>query len=823
MSDKLPLAPSEKTLEQQQSRRRFMQNSAGVLLTSFGAGAAPSLLSPAASANVAARDCLAHSPSRDELLARYQRAEVLKQGFSNRRLVLNATLFPHWIGDTHQFWYKRETKTGKDYRLVNVDTGDSRAAFDHRQMASELAKAFGQPVDAKDLPVTDVDIDSTLSAVRFDAFDKRWIFDVTSGHCRALNHYAEEMCISPDGKRAVFVRDHNLWLRDLASGDEKPLTRDGEKFRVYSGTPTIYGRQEASSLEAIWSPDSKSVFTLLIDTRNLKVGPPLVQHVPKDGSLRPRMLRPDRRVAFPQDDDFEGYEFVAINVDTGRIQIADYPKIPMFYPPYVGFFSAQRGWWDDDNRHTWFLAQQRGGLTARVLKFDTWTGRVETVIEERGKTPLVLAPNSHLKPVARALPGNRELIWYSDRSGWSHLYLYDLKTGKLENAITRGEWNVRSILHYDSKRRELFIQTAGRVAGRNPYYCDICRVNIDTGELTEIIASDHDYVVCNQRTRISAGDEKALGVSVDGEYIVATRSRVDQLPVTMLLNRAGKQMLQVEHADGSGLPANWRWPEPVMLKGADGETDIYGVIYRPSDFTPDKSWPVVDCTFYNLIPVGSFTNNSAGNWGYLTPAMIAELGFIAVTFFNRGNDNLRDKKFKNFADPVLPLNPLHWVQHNLADSVAGIQQLAQRYSCMDINRVGITDFGSVASALSGLLVHPDFYKVGVSSFAASDLDMIASMGHFDDDRLKLEDLAANLRGKLLLIHGMLDDVVPVASAFRIVEALQKANRDFDMLLLPNMGHGASDYAIRRQWDYLVEHLLDVEPPKNFKFAQKSDR
>ncbi len=815
------------------TRRHFLQNSAGTLLM---AGAGSQLLASSANAalpqpgNAASEStCSKARQMQEDMEARYRRAEVLAQGGSARTMVLNTTIYPNWIGDTDNFWYERETWVGKQYRLVNAKTGSNNSAFDHKKLALALAKASGEQVDVDDLPLTDVDINLSPRTISFTAYGKRWDYHEGNQSCREKKVYPKEWGVSPDGKKAVFVRDYNLWLRDLKSGKESPLTKDGEKFYVYAGTPTVYGRQEAPSLEAIWSPDSRRVFTFAIDTRNVKVGAPLVEHVPSDGSLRPRVLHPDRRVAFPADEHIEAYDFFAIEVESGEIQKADFRPSPVLYPPYAGFFTGIRGWWANDSRRAYFIDLERGGKVGRLLEFDTHTGKVKTLIEDRTDSVFTFIPVSHIKTMLVPMPETDELIWFSERSGWSHLYLYDLKTGKLKNPVTQGDWIVRGVLHLDSKRRELFIQTADRKAfsgskqkaGRNPYYSDICRVNIDTGELTEVLSSDHEYVVCDQRNRITWSKD-ATGVSPDANYIVTTRSRVDQVPVTLLLDRNGRELFTVETADISGLPKNWQWPEPVMLKAADGKTDIYAVVYRPSDFSPDKNYPVLDCTYAYSAPIGSFTNSPVGSGRYFSPAAYAELGFIVVSVNQRGHERLRDKKFNDYQDPVMPVHHLVPNKFYKEDCVAAIKQLAARHSWVDIDRVGAAEFGSIPHAVAGLFLHSDLYKVGVSINPIADYRIFASMGTDQDNRKPLEDFAENLRGKLLLIHGMLDNVMPAAMTFRLVEALQKANKTFDMLMLPTMGHSANGYATRRSWDHLVKYLLGVEPPKDFDLTTRID-
>ena len=759
----------------------------------------------------------------DTMLARYQRAQVLEQGACTNTMGLNTTLYPHWIADSDSFWYIRETQAGQAYRLVNATEGSNKAAFDHQRLATALNKASGEKVTADTLPLADLDIDLEKNTLHFSAFKQCWRYHQSKGICEPIQGYCpSEWIISPDGRKAVYTRDFNLWLKNLVTGDEKALTLDGERLYAYAGPTTAYGREEMPRVEAIWSPDSTRVFTHVVDTRKVKVGPPIVQHVPSDGSLRPKILRPDRRVAFPEDEHIELSYLLSINVMTGQLQRADCPPSPFLYPPYFGLASGHRGWWASDNQRAYFIHVDRGGKAGRLIEFDTDSGATRAVIEEQSDHAVSFIPITHLSTLLLPLPATDELIWYSQRSGYAHLYLYDLNRRQLKNPITSGDWVLRNVLRFDAQRRELLIQTAGRVKGRNPYYCDICRVNIDTGELIPLISTDHEYVVCDQRSRISQPDIKALGVAPSGNFVVTTRSRVNEVPVSLLLDRAGNERMVLEAADVSALPEGWRWPEPVCVKAADGETDIYGVIYRPSNFSPDKQYPVLDCSYSYLGSLGSFTNNHLGSWNYFSPAAYAELGFIVVTLVNRGNEGLRDKAFNDYQDPTMPLHPLLQARSHKGDCVTGIQQLAERYPYMDIDRVGVVEFGSVPMALTGLLLYPEFYKVGVTQNPQADWRLVGAFGTEAGDYPSFEDFAANLQGKLLLIAGMLEDVKPIAMTFRLVEALRRENKNFDMLLVPNLGHSSTGYEVRRSWDYVVEHLLGEIPPEGFQLTTGLD-
>ena len=765
------------------------------------------------------------NPSRD-LAARYRRAQKLDPMDGAEPLTFNTTLYPHWIGDSDCFWYKREDSTGHCYRLVDAKTGVNKSAFDHQMLAKVLSEKTGKTIDENKLPLADIHINLSPVRVSFNADEQHWLYHDSTSEFESIDVYPDDWLVSPDTKKALFIRDYNLWVIDLATKEEKALTDDGERFYAYAGRSAAGGADPASVIEAQWSPDSKRVFTQVIDSRSIAVKPALVQYVPSDGSLRPKQDSDNGRMGFPGEAHTETCRFLAINVENSRITFSDHEPSSTVYPNYFGEFTSFKAWWDTDNRHSYFIHQQ--GKTLHLVRFDTHTGKVQNWITEHLDTCVRLIPISHLGALIYPLPKQDELIWYSERSGWYHLYLYDLSNGRLKHAITTGDWLVRGVLHVDEKRRELLIQTAGRVAGRNPYYQDICRVNIDTGDLNEVISTDHDYVVLGQRSckdtsasgKIFQFDVSLKGVSPNGDYVVTTRSRVDQVPVSLLLDREGQELLTVETADVSKLPKNWQWPEPVKLTSADGSTDIWATVYRPSDFSPDRSYPVLDCAYCFSSSVGSFTNYPSADWNYLSRAAYAELGFIVVDIDNRGNNGLRSRAFKDYVDPAFPINPLPQHRCNSSDKVAGIKQLAKRYSYMDLERVGVVDIGSFPMALTGMLVHSNFYKVGVSHNAIAHSRMVGSCcfyGPVEEGAQwpELEDYAENLQGKLLLIAGMMDVFVPVANTLRIADALQKANKRFDMLLLPNLGHSVSTtgYVKQRAWDYFVEHLLGLEPPR----------
>ena len=768
----------------------------------------------------------------ETVLSRYQQAQALAQGVLTNQLVLNDAVFPHWIVGHDTFWYIRSTRQGRQYRLVDAKRATNLPAFDHQALAQALLKATGQNVDPENLPLQDIEIKLLPVEIHFSALDKHWIFkpdNLLSVH-KEKSTIPNGSLISPDRKKAVFTRNHNLWMVDLNSGKEHYLTQDGTEKFYYARAAAPWGWPTTPDLQAVWSPDSQSLLTYQLDRRHIK-SVPIVQHVPQDGSLHPQLT--EHCTTHTGDKEIETYHLIAINAETGEIQKANYHPLPL-YRQGPGFFTYEGfGWWANDSRRAFFVDISRGAQSVQLVELDTHTGETRVLFEETSSTFVKLSHEQVERPVFLPLLETEEVIWFSERSGWGHLYLYDLKTGKLKYPLTEGEWLVRNILHCDIQQRELLIQTAARDGNINPYYRDICRLNIDTKNLIPLATGNYEHVAFDQNemhvTAVSSlGLEQAdtCGVSSSGNYLVATRSRVNTLPVSLLINRDGREIMTLETADPVSLPEDWIWPEPIKLKSADGQTDLYGVIYRPPGFSPEYQYPVLDfsnahpgCSF---VPHAAFTSGAFFGDPYLIGAAYAALGFVVVAIETLGMPK-RQKAFQDASyGRIASVNHFH-------DRIAGLQQLAKNYSEIDLDRVGIVGYDGMTGPVYGLLEHPEFYKVGVAiAFQDSRFEIASTVEIFEGvssdqtNKPHAESLAASLQGELLLIHGMMDPTTPVTGTFRLIEALQQANKDFDLLLLPSGGHDISTYALRRSWDYVVRHLQGVEPPKNFKLATAWD-
>ena len=455
-------------------------------------------------------------------------------------------------------------------------------------------------------------------------------------------------------------------------------------------------------------------------------------------------------------------------------------------------------YWYENSNAMYFTQQTRGYKYGKLIEADAETGKSRVVISEYDD---MFFDRSVIE--AHPVHNGEEIIWHSERDGWHHLYLYDGKTGKLKNQITAGEWLVRSVVRVDEKKRQIFFMGAGREAGSDPYYTYLYKINFDGSGLQLLTpeTATHDVTL-----------------SPDGRCFIDTYSRVDLAPVTILRRASdGNNILDLEKADIDDLiDYGYKYPEAFKVKARDGKTDVYGVLYRPINFDPSKKYPIVEYTYSG--PHSFYSPKSF--WAYRSRLhSVAQLGFIVVQMDGMGTGKrsraFHEVSYRNLQDG------------GLEDHITGIRQLAEKYPYMDVNRVGIFGYSAGGyDAVNALLRYPDFYKVGMSASGNHDhrmdkadwnemwMDFPVGQHYIDNSNITRAHM---LKGKLLLALGDIDNNVPPFGAFRLVDALVKANKDFDLLILPNRYHdlGYSPYFVRRMWDYFVKHLHNVEPPKEF--------
>jgi dipeptidyl aminopeptidase/acylaminoacyl peptidase len=722
--------------------------------------------------------------------ADYERSAALPGLTRNK--VFKASVRPHWFGSGSRFWYRNDLAGGaREFIHVDAARGVREPAFDHARVAAALSTATGNTYTAMHLPLDALEFVEGQDAVRFAAAGKGWRLDrktgeLTEGPAPAAPAEAQRerpgqrrgqgrgaaRAESPDGRWRAFVRDHNVFLKDLQSGDDYPLSEGGSAEDYYS------------ERSLFWSPDSRK----LVAVQTKRGGDrrvTLVESSPRE-QLQPRVqtldyLKPGDPIPQPRPRLFD---------------IASRKEIPVPDDVFPRPWSVQEVRWEPDGRRFTFLYNERGHQALRILAVDAENGQVRAIVDERSETFIDYAH----KTFTRYLDATGEIIWMSERDGWNHLYLYDARTGAVKNPITRGEWVVREVDRVDEAARQIWFRAGGIYPGQDPYYVHYCRVNFDGTGLVRLTEGDGTH---------------SIEYSPDGRYYLDTWSRVDLPPVTELRrSEDGKLVCELERADWSALlAAGWKAPERFVARGRDGKTDIYGVIFRPTTFDPARKYPVLEDIYAG--PQGFFTPKEFRP--YHSGQGMAELGFIVVKLDGMGT-NWRSKAFhdvcwKNLGDAGFP------------DRVLWIKEAGRKYPYMDLERVGL--YGGSAggqSAMRALITHGDFYKAAVSVCGCHDnrMDKIwwneLWMGwpvgpHYEEQSNVTQ--AHRVQGKLLLIVGELDRNVDPASTLQVVDALIRANKDFEFLLIPGGGHGiGGPYGVRRQQDFFVRHLLAVEPRRN---------
>lgn len=753
--------------------------------------------------------------------------------------VKNSHVSPVWLPDRDVFWYRRQTADGWEFVAVDADRATRAAAFDHGRLASALSATLGKPIDAARLPFRSVTFLERGAAIEFTVDNKIVTCQLASASCKSTTKAPVDgsVILSPDRRQAAFVRDHNLWLRTVATGAERQLTHDGAELFAYGRHPDsdylfapahralgmqmpLYGLD--------WSPDSKWIVATRVDERKLpNYG--YLQYLSEDGR-RPRAV--DIHTSLSGEGERAVVSVSIIDSRDGTShQVADADKE----------LTTQRTlhWWDPSS--TRFLALERGNFSKEsVLVEVSVNGARREVLRETAKTFLLNRPLLEDEPAFRFLPGSNEAIWYSQRDGWGHLYLVDVASGKIKSQITKGDWSVQNIVRVDERQRRVYFTAVGREAGEDVYFRHLYSAGLDGRGLRLLTPgnADHRFPGAPDPVRASVpGREPAEPVpaliSPSGKFIVDSFSTLTTAPTTVLRREDGTIALELEKADVSELAASgWIQPESFIAKAADGKTDLYGYIIKPAGYDPARRYPVIDAIYGGPQIVTAPHNFIGGVGGATAEAQaLAQLGFVVINVDARGTP-LRSKAFHDYI-----YNNMQ--EFGLEDHVAVIEQLARRHPFMDLNRVGIFghSFGGFTS-LKGILGYPDFFKACVSSAGPYDLFQLGYIwdGFFEPPRFKsglshssgaddrptnwgaidLTRQVSRLKGDLMLAYADMDENARPFMQVKLVQALIAANKDFDLVYMPGRNHYFTDenYFVRRRWDFFVRHLMQVEPPKN---------
>jgi len=733
----------------------------------------------------------------------YRRAETFL-GYNTNPLVLHAPARPVWLADD-RFWYRVTTDRGTEFVLVDPVRGTRKAAFDQTKLAAALSSASGSNYAAFSLPFTQFNFEEADRAISFNVENRRWKCDTGGMKCISVNRMeVADSVPSPDGRRLAFIRDFNLWVRDLTSGKDTQLTKDGVKDFGYATDNAGWTRSNRPVL--LWSPDSKKIATFQHDSRG--VGEMYLVHTTVGHPTLEAWKYP-----LPGDDKIFQIERVVIDVDNARVirlRMAPDPHRSSLcdHVECDGSFADVE--WSADSNQLAFVSSSRDHKRATFRVADAAKGNVRDVIEEKVTTYFEGGKN---RPNWRFLPGSHEVIWFSERDNWGQLYLYDLQTGNLKGSITSGEGNVAQILRVDEKNRLVYFLAVGKEKGRDPYFGHLYRAGLDGKNLTLLTPEDATHDV---------------SMSPSGRFLADRYSKPDMTPTLVLRDSSGKLLETLERADASRLLAKgWKPVTPITVKARDGMTDLYGLLYKPTDFDPGKRYPIVNHIYPGPQSGSVGSRNFSAARG--DSQALAELGFIVVEIDGMGtpfrSKQFQDAYFGNMGDNTLP------------DQVAAMKELAQRYSWIDLDRAGIWGHsGGGYAAADAMFRYADFFKVGIAEAGNHDnrnyeddwgekwqgLLIRRSDGTTNYDNQANQLVARNLKGKLLLVHGTTDSNVPPDNTLLVVNELIKANKDFDLLLLPNRNHGFGNepYMIRRRWDYFVKNLLGVEPPKEYQLQPR---
>lgn len=755
-------------------------------------------------------------------IADYQRAEKFLAP-NTSQLVVDDILAQYWQPDD-RLVYRKSIEQGSDYVLVDPADKSKSSLFDRVRLEEALREFADNDLDSNDLSLSAIELSTSSDAVAFDYAGDRYLLNRETYQVRQLESAPPDESISPDGSKAAFIADYNLWIRDTATGELTQLTFDGEQHYGYATNNAGWIRDDGPVL--LWSPDSSKIATFRHDGRN--VG---------------EMYLYSTRIGHPELSAWKyplaGDEFIFM-IERVVIHLEAQPRVVhLIMPPdphrsttsdhiagLGGLFLDVE--WSKDSKNLAFISSSRDHKVAQLKLANPDTGEVRDVYSESTET---YYESGFSTANWRVLHDRDEFFWFSEQDNWGHLYLHDLNSGALKRQLTSGNWVVLEVQKVDSINKQVYFTGGNREAG-DPYFHYLYRVNFDGSNLVNLTPEYAHHVI---------------NWSDSYNYFTDSYSTPVQPARTVLRDSNGEIMVDLEEADISALvDSGWVAPIPFTVKARDQQTDLYGLMYRPVNFDASRSYPIL-----NYLYPGPQTG-SVGGRAFRTARgdkqALAELGFIVVEVDAMGtpgrSKSFHDIYYGNMGDNGLP------------DQVTAIRQLAQRHPWMDLERVGIWGHsGGGNASTAGILRYPDFYKVAVSGAGNHDnrnyeddwaekwqglletypetkletsletnplaqVNGVATQStNYDNQANQL--LVSKLQGKLLLAHGMMDTNVHPSSTLLMVEALIEAEKDFDLLVLPSAGHGFgnSRYFMKRRWDYFVEHLQNIAPPREFRFAE----
>jgi dipeptidyl-peptidase 4 len=758
-----------------------------------------------------------------------------------RPVLFTQSIAPRWIAETDSMWYSWKDRAGTRFMLVVPKTRTKRPLFDHVQFAADLSVLHRKPYEANSLPLTTLRFEEDGRSFTFMLDSVRYSYSLQSAELRSLGRPTREELareraqaggpggpnadfrnFSPDSTAFVFAREHNLFIVEVARGDTVQLTTDGERWYSFGARDTAQQQQRQQDDEdeqegeqrqarsrdprvranVTWSPDSRAFYVVRNDSRKVSE----LFLVNALAEPRPSLLT--YRYAMPGEENVAQSELFTYR--RGETQLKPVP---------VSKWKDQRLFnihWTTGSDRLRLVRRDRLQRNLELIEVELATDAIRTLLTESVENAFL-----EMQPV-RYLKAGGDFLWWSERTGWGHLYLH-AHDGQLKRQVTTGPWRVHTVVDVDTVRRAVFFRGVGREAGENPYYQHLYRLAVDNGGLILLDAGDANHTSV---------------VSPSKRFVVNNFSRVDMPGQAVLRDERGNIVMELESTDISLLQEiGWRPPEQFVVKAADGTTDIHGVMWKPFDFDETKRYPVVAHVYPGpqTETVTTTYSPSAVN------QRLAQLGFIVIQIGNRGGSPMRSNAYHSFG-----YNNLR--DYGLADKKAGIEQLAARHSWIDIDRIGIYGHsGGGFMTAAALLLPPynDFFKVGVSSAGnhdnnvynqnwseqhhglrevrtqrtasaaqqdgnGSDTELVEEEIRFEIKVPANHELAENLKGRLLLVHGDMDNNVHPAGTVRLANALIRANKRFDFFIMPGQAHGygpMQNYYNRMMFEYFAEHLL----------------
>ncbi len=726
--------------------------------------------------------------------------------------IMSTTITPNWMENGGRFWYWYRTDAGTSWYLVDCSRRKQQFLFDGSTIEEAITRLTGDQRDRPGVEPAAVEITENGRTARFTIGDARYEYDIRSDAAVLVDSIVPpaetpRRSISPDGAWFVFSRGNNLYIAETADpyGTERRIANDGEPGYRWGGQkddaadgPGVFGY-----VEAFWSNDSRRFCVGRFDAR--AVGDLWLI----DELAEPRPTLMTFKCAMPGEQIYqhELWAYDRISEALVRIDIERWPDQTLWdlFAPTV--------YWNGSGTHLYFIRRSRDYLSVDLCAADPFTGESTILIEER------MPDMVYIKPITE-LPEHDGFLWWSMRDGWGHLYRYDMD-GTLIAQLTMGEFNVDEVITVDEENGYVYLTANAREPDRNPYYRHLYRVRLD-GTKFEVLTPE------NAEHRITMSPSK--------RYFIDTYSSVDMPPVSVLRERNGKTVLELERCDITPLvDAGWKPPEIFSATAADGATDLWGVMWKPFDFDPGKKYPIIVRTYPGK--QGEYIPHEFSPWA--TEGILAQLGFIVVDFGNRGGTPERGFEYRSYGRGNLRDYPI-------PDKKAVVRELAGRHPFIDIDRVGI--FGGSSGgycAATAMLTEPDFFKVGVAISGPHDGRIMYNIWHEryngarmvekEDGSISWEvpsqtniEIAGNLKGHLLIIHGSMDSVAYPAHSARLADALIRAGKRFDYFVFPGADHG---YGKRHQWpylqrltaDYFAEYLLGDHRVNVDMFSTDPDR